>query len=377
MGDEFENIESQIGKVLALDKTTDLDDEESKKILELVRFECERVIKTFKRLVLSAQDERQVRRYFHFQQESLTRLIDKTERPENRAAVLVATLRQFLVEVLDALRDQFPEYFNFNARMPSFLQESAISEMTESGDSLRPKFTATALDPVLIDIVLKAFNLHEPVSYHKVDYLRHLKERLAVVDISVNDPDVLRQDLCKALINCNYNAGEFFDYYIRAVKKALMNCETLSDRIDLVSWFLKECSQEQCLHKISFDTLRPPIHIQLGEWLALELDYYRQKQQLLLSPGLLEDGPEKDFKLNFDLSVSQLAYLFKALLETGVIRNKNTSQLIRFLVKFVKTKKSESVSYDSFRMKFYNPESGTKDAVKKVLGSLLQYINKT
>lgn len=97
---------------------------------------------------------------------------------------------------------------------------------------------------------------------------------------------------------------------------------------------------------------------------------------MLLSPGSPEEGPEKDFKVNFDLSVSQLAYLFKALIETGVIRNKNTSQLIRFLVKFVKTKKSESVSYDSFRMKFYNPESGTKDAVKKVLGSLLQYMSK-
>lgn len=275
MGYEFENIESQIGRLFALDKAKDLDDEESKKILDLVSLGCETATKTFKRLMLSAQDEGHIRRYFHFHQESLTRLIDKTERPENCAAVLVATLRKFLVELLDALRDQFPGYFNCDARMPGFLQQSAISEMTELADSLRAKFNATALDPVLIDIVIEGFNLHEPVSYQKVDYLRYLKERLFVVDISLNDPDLLRQDVCKMLINCNYNAGEFFDYYSRGVKKALINCETLSDRIDLVSWYLKECSQEQCLHEISFNTFRPPIHIQLGEWLIQELDYFK------------------------------------------------------------------------------------------------------
>jgi hypothetical protein len=89
-----------------------------------------------------------------------------------------------------------------------------------------------------------------------------------------------------------------------------------------------------------------------------------------------KDLISKDFKLNFNLSVSHLAFLFKAFIETGVIQNKNTSELIRFLTKFVKTKKSEAVSYESFRIKFYNAETGTKDAVKKTLQLLLNYMNK-
>ncbi|MBA4056153.1 MAG: hypothetical protein C0490_15670, partial [Marivirga sp.] len=107
-----------------------------------------------------------------------------------------------------------------------------------------------------------------------------------------------------------------------------------------------------------------------------ELDYLKQKQLLQIASPLKGEGVINDFKLNFDLSVSHLAYLFKSFTETGVIQNKNTSELIRFLTKFVKTKKSEAVSYESFRIKYYNAESGTKDAVKKTLQLLINYMNK-
>ena len=377
MGYEFENIECQIGRVLALVNTNKFREEESQKILDSISLECERIKKTFKQLVLSAEEEQRVRRYFHFHQEALGCLIERTDLTEkSKAAVLLAAIRKLLVDLHDTFRDQFTQFFNVNARIPGCLAKSTISELVESADFLLAKFSATTLDPALFNLVLDSFRTLESVCYQKVNYLRHLQHQLSRLDVSINDPDLLRQDLCKELIHCNYNTEKFFDYYTRSVKKALINCETLSDRVDLVAWFLKECNQEQCLHEIPFDTQRPPIHTQLGEWLAQELDYYKQKQQLLLSPKSLEEGLEKDFKMDFDLSVSQLAYLFKVLIETNVIRNKNTSQLIRFLVKFVKTKKAESVSYDSFRMKFYNPESGTKDAVKKVLGSLFQYISK-
>ncbi|MEO5602511.1 MAG: hypothetical protein ABIR06_16435, partial [Cyclobacteriaceae bacterium] len=336
---EFENIESLIGKVLAL---STFKGEDSKKILDSIGLECERIKKAFNQLVLSAEEEKKVRRYFHFHQESLVRLINKIHPPARpKAAGLLAAIKNLLVDLHDTFKSQFAEFFDDNGQMPDFLKEDALFELGRSADSLREKFISSSLDPQLFDLVVNSFRALEVVSYQKLHYIRHLQQRLLRVDISINDPDLLRQDFCKVLVNCNYNAGEFFEYYTGFVKKALINCETLSDRIDLVSWFLKGCYQEQCLQNLAFDRHFQPIHVQLAEWLSHELDYYRQKQQLLTLPDLREHGLDKDFKLNFDISVSQLAYLFKAFIDTGVIRNKNTSQLIRFLVKFVKTKKSE------------------------------------
>ena len=64
------------------------------------------------------------------------------------------------------------------------------------------------------------------------------------------------------------------------------------------------------------------------------------------------------------MSISQFAYFIRTFIEAGVIQNKNISELIRFLVRFVKTKRSENIAYESFRMKYYNVESSTKNSVK-------------
>ena len=105
------------------------------------------------------------------------------------------------------------------------------------------------------------------------------------------------------------------------------------------------------------------------------MDYLHQKERLQL-PLKTESQIKGDFKIIFDLSVSQLAYVFKILIDTGIIRNKNISEVIRFLSRFVKTKRAEAVSYESLRIKFYNTESGTKDTIRKTFQSLLSYINK-
>lgn len=82
-----------------------------------------------------------------------------------------------------------------------------------------------------------------------------------------------------------------------------------------------------------------------------------------------------DFKLTLDLSVAQLALLIKSFVETGVIQNKNISELIRFLSRFAVTKKSGSVSQESLRIKYYNVETGTKDSIRNMLHTAIGYIN--
>jgi hypothetical protein len=139
---------------------------------------------------------------------------------------------------------------------------------------------------------------------------------------------------------------------------------------------LKFSNQELSNHAIAYHNQQTPISIQVSEWLSQEVMYLKAKQQLLPTVSAEEITPS-DFKLNFDLSVTHLAFLFRAFIESGVIQNKNTSELIRFLSKYVKTKKSESISSESFRIKYYSVESGTKDAVKKTLQSVLNYISRS
>jgi hypothetical protein len=64
-------------------------------------------------------------------------------------------------------------------------------------------------------------------------------------------------------------------------------------------------------------------------------------------------------------------------METGFIKNQSTIDVIRFFSKNIRTNRTESISTDSFRSKFYNTEHSAKEAVKVDVLKLLDYISKT
>lgn len=381
MGYDFENIDSQINSLIASVGSKKFSNSDSNKCLENLKLECEKITTVFKRQTFCVENETALKRYFHFHQEVLIALINRTSSQGSKInATILVKVRDLLVSLLKTMENKFSEYFDQSLKFPDHMLEALQEELAEFVEFVSFKFKPTRIDPELLNLVLQFLPTSDQstlsFSFGRMYFLRTLKFDLEKVDTSLNEPELLKMDFCQALINNNYNSQEFFKYYTAHINISLLKCETLSDRIDQVAYYYKLCCQAQCLQKIAFDPTRPSINVQLLEWISQELDYLKQKQQLQLSQGLRDEGLNKDFKLNFDLSVSHLAYLFKSFIETGVIQNKNISELIRFLSKFVKTKKSEAVSYESLRIKFYNTETGTKDAVKKTLQSLLNYMNK-
>ena len=231
------------------------------------------------------------------------------------------------------------------------------------------------MDPLLSVFHQSLHNSDGILTFRKLNYLKLLETEVFKIDFSIDDGNWRRLNLCNTLIKLNFNHPQFFKFYTDHINRALLTCETLSDRIDQAAYFYKIISQVTLTNGVGLNDSTSDIKQQLLEWITCELDYLRQKERLQL-PLKADSQIKSDFKIIFDLSVSQLAYIFKIFIDTGIIQNKNTSELIRFLSKFVKTKKAEAVSHESLRIKFYNTESGTKDAVKKTLQSLLSYINK-
>jgi len=72
--------------------------------------------------------------------------------------------------------------------------------------------------------------------------------------------------------------------------------------------------------------------------------------------------------------VSQLAYFLRILVETEVIKNPNDKELLKFYAKHTRTKKTETISSESLRVKFYNIEDSTKEEVKTIVIKLLNFI---
>jgi hypothetical protein len=375
----LENIEQQVtDAIVSAGSVGSIDAKE----LESISQECGRVKRFLKKKVLAVKSEKLICRCFSFHQKALIRLIDEctfARRDRSSAKCLVDVERQ-LMDLLTFLEQRFLSYFDQDLNLPQNLKGAIENEVNQTVQSISSKYLKTSLDEQLLRIVLTSVsnlaNTWGELSYRKLYFVRILKTRLLAIDSPMDNPDIFRQDFCRELIRTNFNADEFFGYYTRHITATLSACETLSDRIEQVYYFYKICGQEHCVQNIAFVAGSPSINDRLGEWISQEIEYLNIKRQLRLTAGEKNEGLLNDFKLDFDLSVPQLAYLFRAFIETGVIRNKNTSELVRFLSKFVKTKKAEVISYDSFRIKFYNVESGTKDAVKRMLQAMLQYMNK-
>jgi hypothetical protein len=359
-----------------------------------IKQETERVKTSLSNAAFDFKKRSGLKRYVRFHQQEIIRLsgdLIKYVPPKRLHAIsesldnalLCQQLYWSLEDLLSFVAKHFTEYFDLDAWVPESYRLIAVHQLQRSLRQLHLGLVHREMDKKLIGLLLCPFkefvdtSLNE-VTYRRVIYLKELERELFRVIEIANNPtssDMHRQILCSSLIKINYNSPSFFKYYTEHINETVATCETLSDRIDKVAYFYKVVNQINVVQKITFNPSLPGIREQLLEWISCELDYLHQKQQLHLSIGE-DDLVSKDFKINFSLSVAHLAFLFKAFVETGVIQNKNTSELIRFLAKFVKTKKSEAVSYESFRIKFYNAEIGTKDAVKKTLQLLLNYMNK-
>lgn len=175
----------------------------------------------------------------------------------------------------------------------------------------------------------------------------------------------------------NYNSIKALTYHAHFITALLEEAETRAEKIEKLSLIAKKINQSQVKPGIGYNQTCPSLKEQLNSYISEEVAYQERLQQLNNgSPDQPSDNFLSGFKLKFETSVSQLAYLLRIFIETKVILNTNLSQVLHFLVKFVMTKRSEAVSYNSFRSKFYCVESGTRESVRKMLVTMIQYIDK-
>jgi hypothetical protein len=374
---ELENIESKISENIAVAVSESLNFDVPEFLRDLDQ-EFLKVKKAFKRQVVSFDSERLVERYFHFHQESLIDLINTLHTSAPSDNRLLECVIGRLSELLKYLEEHFPEYFNMDMKMPLVAREHATKELSLFRESMTLMFGIHNVDVGLIELLKNSLSDftdgNESISFRRFYYLRLLRKNvLALAREDMPNPETI--DLIRVLLLYNYNTQTFYCYLVKYVTWSVNKASSISEKLDQLAYYLKFSNQEHPLAGVAFDHNNAPINVQIAEWISQEIQYLKSKQQLLPIISAEEIVPS-EFRLNFNLSVSHVAFLFRAFIEAGVIQNENTSELIRFLTKYVKTKRSEVLSYESFRIKYYTVESGTKDAVKKILQSVLNSISK-
>lgn len=386
---EFENIESLIRSAIEpATKSNRLFEERFAQVRNAVAVERDRIKKSFIHKVWVLQCSQQRTHYVQYHQYRLIDLIDelfriskpeeKNPRRNSRVSSEAYFLYDQLEDILNLMQHDLGEYFNLDTKIPESFKARALK-------SIRNKYAD--LQGLISDKENTLFNLctghikqllekETRITYRKIGYMEMLIESIGKLLRRNQATCFPEQEIQALFFSLNFNSIEYFRYYIDLIQRKLAEMGSGSEKLEQLAFYLKTINQITAMPDMAFDSGYKSLRTQLTEWILEETQFLERRRDLASSSQVAEkDFAKKNFKLEFDMSVSQFAFFIKAFIETGVIQNKNISELIRFLARFVKTKRSENISYESFRIKYYNTESSTKDVVKSTLHTAIGFIN--
>lgn len=373
---ELELFENLIHQLSTNSEEVKLQEEELKELLtnEKVRIKRSLVNEAF-----GLKKEKYVALFIRKHQRALIRMLDELlNSPKIRAVDGIEIVYQSLEEILSFIETYFSKHFNLDQSVPG---KYCLVARQEFKNKLRilafPADSAPGSELAAIAVypIEKFTGNEKSISFRSLAYLRELMKPIRkILERSSGSIDI--RALRRSLIYLNFNSYRFFKYLTYEINAAFQEKETFAEQIEYLSLQLKITNQTHVKPGLSYKPGQMSIKNQLNYWILEELAFVEKKRQLLLLPAKRQDAVIEDFRILTDLSVQQLAYFTKLLVDTKVIKNRNLAELIRFISANTSTKRTERISHESFRTKYYNIEDSAKEFVKDLIIRLLNEARK-
>ena len=355
-----------------------------RELTRAVDTEVQRIKSALTRDVFSYLEERHGNRYVQYHRQSVITLLEETTRHARDCSDVNITegygvIHRGLERLLSFLEKNFPYALDQDSNAPECYLSIARKEARLNLRKLQ-RALADHTDPgllnVLLDAVRKISNSRpgQDISYRWILYAREIQHELAqLLEKSIRDTD-FDNELRQILYRVNYNNSTVVRYHEDYFARLLNTIETRTEKIEKLSLAIKCINQAQVKPGLKYDIHSPSLAEMLNNYLHEEMIYLEKLQQLNVSAEKDAVKLLPDVKLKLDISVAQLACLTRLFLEMKIIQNNNLTHLLTLLSKYVVTRRAENISCGSIRAKFYNVESGTRQAVKNLLLTMLSHI---
>lgn len=383
---ELEVLEELIAEILNEPQAKDISLTNEPEWAARIKHEIERIKRAFIRVSFSLQNDKYIELYIQHHQGAIIHLWDGvTNNPSCNLKDIHHLLHNKLGDLLSFVEKHFSRYFDLSAKIPESYRNLAAGDFEGKLNALTRNLKKKNLSMNLISTMTESFkdfieNKETKVSFRKLIYLKELFKQVREIGETELVGKSLERSICASMIYLNYNTPKFFNHCVKVIKENYQEKTTLSAQLEKLAHYLKIINQQQEKPGFSFKHSQKSLKVQLSEWVIEEIIFLEKKQQLSFTfktDNVTEKPPGKDFKIYTESSVPQVAYFVRILMETGLIKNQSTIDVIRFFSKNIRTNRTESISTDSFRSKFYNTEHSAKEAVKGDVLKLLDYISKT
>ncbi|NJO91807.1 MAG: hypothetical protein HC831_24675 [Chloroflexia bacterium] len=330
----------------------------------------------------SFSEERYTVTYIHNHQARLSHLIemlfkyldDDIVKKSTEYQLVIDQMISQIVALMRFLADTFKDYFNYDAESTVSFKRTASAHFKEQLIKLKSK--ASVPPPTVLEVALSPIKefTHNPlgrsVTFRKLMYFDFMVNALEpIIDID-SEPRIIKI----ALIELNYNSNQFLWYLTNEIEQIILPLETHSEKVEKLSWYMKQVNQIQMRTDIAFEPKQESIKEKIINWVVEEICFL-EKSMKNETVGKTSEEQDCSFKLPTNLSVPVYGCLIHLMFECEIYDRQQLAQSLRFLAKHTKTKNVNEIAEESIRQKFYKHEQSTKDKVKALVIKMLNKLN--
>lgn len=361
----------------------------------LLMQEKEKLIVKIKNKVHQLNSKEEIEQYIHKNQQALIALCIKVlnqsnfERKYCKCKIrdcytdqdIMNLIYHYLEKVIRFIESNYLQYINKTVTIPYKSKLIDEYELNSKGDfvksilldaELNSEIRSIALTPIFR---LNQFNVKDRISYQELIYYNTYISQF-YTELKTN-PLITEGRIIEIMFHVNYNAISFLEYLQKQIVSTLNELHEKNLQLDYLYKILKETNQKNICSHLAFAPSDLSLKVLLSAWIEEEIQYITKilnnqdsKDSLFTTNNQKEVG-----KIQSELTVSELALLFRILHDTDALPHDNQSELIQFIAESFYTKKAESISVASLRTKYYSPDNGTLVSLKLKIEKILLQIN--
>jgi hypothetical protein len=380
---------------LSSDDPAHSSEEYSEKMLTMFRDEILRIKSDWKNNVFAADDERKIELYIQHHQKELIELADLlleyrggngTPDADSGASdpgkYLYENFYIGIEELLAFIENYFSRYFDQNHFIPVSYKWVAHHDFKVKVTLIRKSLEKRKVDKHLVSLAFFPLDrfINETakcdITFRRLIYLKKFIRELQKIAEAQMDDRQINEELRKLFFYLNYNSLRVFNYATGYISKFVSMGNAPVSKYERLALVHKLINQTQVKPGFSFDPNLKSINEQLAGWIAEEISFYEKKQLTLEFKSNGVESAGNEYKLKTDLSVPQMAFFIRLMMESKVIRSDNIQEVLRFCSRHLQSRRTEKIAHASLYSKFYNTEQSTLVAVKEILTRMLNLVNK-
>jgi len=233
-------------------------------------------------------------------------------------------------------------------------------------------------DPRLVEIALLPvlkFQQSEDLQFHdhqNISFLRKLLTNLEMIDFkgTVEKDNQLLRD---GLMRINYNHPMFLLYRQDHIRKAVDSKSNSRDQLLYLWQEKKQLQQILYENNKGYNNKNESAHVVLDHFLEYEIYYLERTINTLHEPAPSYD---KTPIAIFTIPASSIGILLRVMVDIGVIKTSNLTQMLIRLIPFIQTKKKDPLTEGGFRNDFYSTNRQELNSVKDLLFEMIKGVNR-